>query len=379
MRDLQKRKVQNMAEVKLKDLTKHFGQVVAVDALNLTIHDKEFFALLGPSGCGKSSTMRMIAGLEEVTAGDIFFDEVRINDLNPRERDIAMAFENYALYPYLNVYRNIAFPLEIRKISKDEIDRKVRKVAGLMGLTDILGQNVKSLSGGQQQRTGVARALVREPAVFLLDEPISHLESELRTNMRTELRRIHKDIKITNIYVTHDQAEAMTMADRIGVMNLGKLLQVGTPQEVYSNPVNEFVAGFIGEPAMNFMNCQISSANDQLKLEINGKKIDAPPYYQSTLKSFAGRDLRLGIRPSDFECFEAEERNDLLEGDVIFIEPRNENVLINIKTGDFNIIAQAVSSFKRELKTKIYLKLKEDAIYLFDPESGKNLNRLPGG
>jgi len=368
-----------MAEVRLANLTKHYGSVVAVDSANLTIHDREFFALLGPSGCGKSSTLRMIAGLEEITAGDIFFDGVRVNDLKPRDRDIAMAFENYALYPYLNVYKNIAFPLEIRKVPKDEIDRKVKRVAGLLGLGDILYQNVKSLSGGQQQRTGVARALIREPAVFVLDEPISHLEAELRTNMRTELRRIHQDVKVTTVYVTHDQAEAMTMADRIGVMNLGKLLQVGTPQEIYASPANEFVAGFVGEPAMNLLDGQLVSTDGRVRFEIGGKQIDVPPRYRDSISRIAGDGLRIGIRPSDVQCFEAEIGLDLLAGEIVFAEPRNENVLLNARVNDFQVYALADSSFKPRPKTKVYLKLNEDAVHLFDPVSGDNLNRGPGG
>ena len=368
-----------MAKVVLKDLYKEYGKVIAVEWLNLTIYDKEFFALLGPSGCGKSSTLRMIAGLEEITEGDIFFDELRVTDLSPRDRDIAMAFENYALYPYLNVYRNIAFPLEIQKLPRGEIDRKVREVTKVMGLTDILNQNVKSLSGGQQQRTGVARALVREPSVFLLDEPISHLEAELRTNMRTELRRIHEDIKVTTVYVTHDQAEAMTMADRIGIMNLGKLQQVGTPQEVFVNPVNEFVAGFVGEPSMNFLDCSLETEGDRLSLVTDGKKIAFPERYLKAVTEPRERKLRLGIRPSDIECFATDDQEGLIPGEVVFVEPRNEKVLINTDIGGTQVIAQVDSSLKPDLRTRIYFRLIDKAIHLFDPESGDNLNRVTGG
>jgi multiple sugar transport system ATP-binding protein len=368
-----------MAKVVLRNLRKNYGEVLAVDSVNLTIEDKEFFALLGPSGCGKSSTLRMIAGLEEITAGDIFFDERRVTDLSARDRDIAMAFENYALYPYLNVYRNIAFPLEIRKVPREEIDRKVRGVAKFMGLTDILKQNVKSLSGGQQQRTGVARALIRDPSVFLLDEPISHLEAELRTNMRTELRRIHEDIKVTTVYVTHDQAEAMTMADRIGIMNLGMLQQVGTPQEVYSNPVNVFVAGFVGEPSMNFLDCLLEKKDERLDLKVDGRRLGFPKQYQEAIRELEGGDLRLGIRASDIGCSAVEDQDGLLMGEVVFVEPRNEKVLINIEIGGTEIIAQADSSFKPKTKTTVYLRLVEKGIHLFDPTSGDNLIRAPGG
>jgi ABC-type sugar transport system ATPase subunit len=345
-----------MAEVRLAKLTKHYGPVVAVDSVDLTIRDRELFALLGPSGCGKSSTLRMIAGLEDITA-----------------------FENYALYPYLSVYRNIAFPLEIRKVPAAEIDRKVRRVAGFLGLEAILDQNVRSLSGGQQQRTGVARALVREPRVFVLDEPFSHLEAELRSSMRTELRRIHQDVKITAIYVTHDQAEAMTMADRIGVMSMGKLLQVGTPQEIYSNPASEFVAGFVGEPAMNLLDGRIVSTGDQPTIDLYGKQIAVPPRYRDAVGSFRGGAVRFGIRPSDIRCVEAETGGGLQAGEIVFAEPRNESVLLNVRIEDCEIFALAPRSVRPKPKTRIYLELDEDAVHLFDPKSGANLNRGSGG
>jgi multiple sugar transport system ATP-binding protein len=377
MRGLQEGKAKEVAEVKLTKLTKHYGSVLAVDEVDLTVQDRELFALLGPSGCGKSSTLRMIAGLEEITEGDIHFDGVRVNDLSPRDRDIAMAFENYALYPYLSVYKNIAFPLEIRNFPRDEIDRKVRRVAGFLGLDKILDQNAQSLSGGQQQRTGVARALVREPRVFVLDEPFSHLEAELRTSMRTELRRIHHEMRITTIYVTHDQAEAMTMADRIGVMNMGKLLQVGTPQEVYREPANEFVAGFVGEPAMSLISGRIVAENGQPMIELDGQQIKMPGRYRQIVKSYKGKTVRLGVRPSDVRCCEAKTRGDILQGTVVFAEPRNENVLINVEIGSFNIFALA--PHKPEPQAIVHLKLNMDAVHLFDPETGANLSRAQRG
>lgn len=367
-----------MAEVRLAKLTKHYGPVVAVDSVDLTIRDRELFALLGPSGCGKSSTLRMIAGLEDITGGEILFDGVKVNDLAPRDRDIAMAFENYALYPYLSVYRNIAFPLEIRKIPRDEIDRRVRRVAGFLGLEAILDQSVRSLSGGQQQRTGVARALVREPRVFVLDEPFSHLEAELRASMRTELRRIHQEARITAIYVTHDQAEAMTMADRIGVMNMGKLLQVGTPQEIYSNPATEFVAGFVGEPAMNLLDGRIVAAGERPVIELYGKQIEVPPRYRGAIASFKGTAVRLGIRPSDIRCVEGETGGSLA-GEIAFAEPRNESILLNARIKDREIFALAPRSLRPKPRTQIYLELDEAAVHLFDPRSGANLDRGSGG
>lgn len=367
-----------MAEVRLAKLTKRYGPVLAVDSVDLTIKDRELFALLGPSGCGKSSTLRMIAGLEDITSGEILFDGVRVNELPPRDRDIAMAFENYALYPYLSVYRNIAFPLEIRNLPKDEIDRRVRRVAGFLGLDPILDQNVRSLSGGQQQRTGVARALVREPRVFVLDEPFSHLEAELRASMRTEMRRIHQEAKITAIYVTHDQAEAMTMADRIGVMNLGKLLQVGTPQEIYANPASEFVAGFVGEPAMNLLDARIVGDGERPMVELQGKQIAVPPRYRSAVAAFKGAAIRLGIRPSDIRCTGTDAGGGL-PGEIVFAEPRNESVLLNARVGSSEIFALAPRALRPQPKTGVRLEIDEAAIHLFDPKSGVNLDRGAGG
>jgi len=368
-------------KVILKNLCKKYGDVNAVEDLNLEIKDKEFFALLGPSGCGKSSTLRMIAGLEEITKGDIYFDDIRVTDLPPAERNIALAFENYALYTHLNVYKNIAFPLKIRKIPSEEIDKRVKEIAKFMQLTDILNNNVRFLSGGQQQRVGVARALIRRPAVFLLDEPISHLEAKLKESMRTELLRIHNDLKVTTIYVTHDQAEAMSMAERICIMNFGKIQQVGTPKECYGNPVNEFVAGFIGEPPMNLLNASILTENNFLKLEVFSKKINFPEKYASVFKKYNSslngkKIVKLGIRPGDIRCFNTNKEDNTIEGEVNFIEPRSEGkFVINVKIGDFYLLVKTDGTFKPELNTKIYLKFIEDNIHLFDQNTGINLNR----
>jgi len=373
-----------MPDVILKNIFKKYGKnVLAVESLNLLIKDKEFFAILGPSGCGKSSTLRMIAGLEEVTNGDIYFGGTRVTELSPAERDIALAFENYALYTYLNAYQNIAFPLKVRKIPQKEIDRKVREIAELMNITDILETNIKFLSGGQQQRVGVARALIRKPVVFLLDEPISHLEAKLKESMKVELRRIHDDSKVTTIYVTHDQAEAMSMADRICIMNEGKKQQVGKPKDIYNNPANEFVAGFVGEPPMNILNATILNKGGCLKLKIFGENINFPDQYMPALKGdkkrLKGRTVRLGIRPADIRCFKTKEKDGLIEGEVYFIEPRNEEKLnLDVKIGDFNILVKISKKFNPELETKVYLQFNEDYIHLFDIDSGINLNRTMG-
>ncbi len=243
-----------MSSVRLENITKIFPpNVVAVNNVNLKIEKGEFFVLLGPSGCGKTTTLRIIAGLEKPTKGRVYIDEQDVTDLPPRKRDVAMVFQTWALYPHMKVYDNIAFPLKLRKVPKDEIDRKVREVAKLLRIEELLDRYPKQLSGGQQQRVALARALVRNPRVWLMDEPLSNLDALLRVQMRAELKRLQKELKITTVYVTHDQVEAMTMADRIAVMNAGRVLQIGTPHEVYHYPKTKFVAGFIGSPPMNFI------------------------------------------------------------------------------------------------------------------------------
>ena len=240
-----------MATIELRHVWKKYGEVQAVRDLSLTCRDGEFMCLLGPSGCGKSSTMRMVAGLEKITAGDLLMDDRRVNDVPARDRDIAMVFENYALYPHLNVFDNIAMPL--RRLARREIDLRVREVAEILSITPLLLRRIQNLSGGQKQRVGIGRAIVREPRLFVMDEPISHLEARLRADMRTELKRLHHRLGVTTLYVTHDQLEAVALADRIAVMNLGELQQVGSPSELFDFPANEFVAGFIGSPAMNIL------------------------------------------------------------------------------------------------------------------------------
>src|ERR1022692_3735848 len=246
-----------MAEVALRSVVKRFDAVEAVRAIDLDIANDEFVVLVGPSGCGKSTTLRMIAGLEEVTSGDIYIDGELVNDLPPKDRDIAMVFQNYALYPHMTAYENMSFGLRLRKFSKAEIRQRVENAARILDITELLDRRPKALSGGQRQRVAMGRAIVRNPKVFLFDEPLSNLDAKLRVQMRTEIKKVHQTVKTTTVYVTHDQVEAMTLADRVVVMNHGTIEQVGTPQELYHNPATRFVAGFIGSPAMNFMPCRI--------------------------------------------------------------------------------------------------------------------------
>lgn len=366
-----------MTRVLLKNVSKVYGKhAPAVDSINFHIKDKEFFSILGPSGCGKTSTLRMIAGLEEITSGDIYFNDTKVNNLSPAERDIALAFENYALYPFLNVYQNIAFPLQIKKVAKEEVDKRVKGLAKDMGLSDILYDNVQSLSGGQQQRVGVARALIRRPSVFLLDEPISHLEAKLKEQMRGELRRIHSEAKVTTIYVTHDQEEAISMSDRICVMDKGKVQQIDSPKGIYNYPANEFVASFIGEPPMNLLNASIINKDDILVISINGQNIKLPDQYVTKINQLKGREVTVGIRPSDIKCFTTKQRPCLLSGELYFIELRDkDHQILYIKFGDCDLFVKCKIDFCPKIGTNIYMEFDESRIHIFDKETKMNINR----
>src|SRR5262244_844532 len=258
-----------MADVSLRNVTKRFDAVEAVRSIDLDIPDNELVVLVGPSGCGKSTTLRMIAGLEEVTSGEIFIGGEIVNDLPPKDRDIAMVFQNYALYPHMTAFENMSFGLRLRKFSKTEIRQRVENAARILDITDLLDRRPKALSGGQRQRVAMGRAIVRNPKVFLFDEPLSNLDAKLRVQMRTEIKRVHQKVKTTTVYVTHDQVEAMTLADRVVVMNNGRIEQVGAPQDLYHNPKTRFVAGFIGSPAMNFIPCRLEQNGAGLKVRIS--------------------------------------------------------------------------------------------------------------
>jgi multiple sugar transport system ATP-binding protein len=287
-----------MAEIKLNNIIKRYdNKVTAVHDFNLDISDKEFIVFVGPSGCGKSTTLRMIAGLEEISEGELVIDERVVNDVAPKDRDIAMVFQNYALYPHMNVYDNMAFGLKLRKFSKDEIDKRVKEAARILGLEQYLDRKPKALSGGQRQRVALGRAIVRDAKVFLMDEPLSNLDAKLRVQMRAEITKLHQRLQTTTIYVTHDQTEAMTMATRIVVMKDGRIQQVGSPKEVYDTPENIFVGGFIGSPAMNFLNGTLEDGF----FKIGDMKIAVPGGKMKVLqdKGYTGKEIVLGIRPED--------------------------------------------------------------------------------
>src|SRR5437016_2121365 len=266
-----------MAGVTLRNLTKTFKSVVAVDNVSLEIKDKEFLVLVGPSGCGKTTALRMVAGLEEATSGEILIGDRLVNDVSPKDRNIAMVFQNYALYPHMTVYKNMAFSLKLRRTPKGEIERRVKAAADILGIGDLLDRKPKQLSGGQRQRVAVGRAIVRQPEVFLFDEPLSNLDAKLRVNMRAELIKLHERLDATMIYVTHDQVEAMTMGDRIVVMRNGFIQQVGPPMEVYNQPQNQFVAGFIGSPPMNFLDARLVTDNGGVAVDLQGMRLPLPP------------------------------------------------------------------------------------------------------
>jgi multiple sugar transport system ATP-binding protein len=294
-----------MAEIVLDAVTKEYADgTVAVSDLNLDIQDGEFVVLVGPSGCGKTTALRMIAGLESISGGTLSIDDRVVNAVPPKERDIAMVFQNYALYPHMTVYDNMAFGLKLRKLPKEEIDRRVREAGDILGLDELLQRKPKALSGGQRQRVAMGRAIVREPKAFLMDEPLSNLDAKLRVQMRTEIARIQHDLNVTTIYVTHDQVEAMTMGDRVAVIRKGKLQQVDTPQRLYDYPVNLFVAGFIGSPAMNMVEASLSTSNGAAIIEFGGQKLSVPPEVVAShagLARFEGKNVVVGLRPEDIE------------------------------------------------------------------------------
>ncbi len=299
-----------MSEVVIKNLRKVYdGNVLSVHDFNLTIKDKEFIVLVGPSGCGKSTSLRMVAGLEDITSGELYIDGKLVNDVAPKDRDIAMVFQSYALYPHMTVYDNLAFALKLKKVPKEEIDKKVREVAEILDITKYLERKPKALSGGQRQRVAIGRAMVREPKVFLMDEPLSNLDAKLRNQMRAEIIKLRQRINTTFMYVTHDQTEAMTLGDRIVIMKDGYVNQIGTPQEVFNKPVNLFVAGFIGMPVMNFFDgCKLLLENGVYYAEIRGVKFKLSEFQQKALKQNGQQpcDIVAGIRPQHITVGEGE-------------------------------------------------------------------------
>jgi multiple sugar transport system ATP-binding protein len=363
-----------MASIRWENLTKDFGKVIAVNNLNLECGDGEFLCLLGPSGCGKTTTLRMTAGLETPTSGTIYFDEQPINHLSPRERKIAMVFENYALYPHKSVYKNISYPLELQGMHQKDIDAKVKHAAHMLEIDMLLDRSPRQISGGQKQRVGIARALVREPSAFMMDEPLSHLDAKLRAYMRAELKRLQKEVGTTTVFVTHDQLEAITMADKVAVMNLGFLQQVGPPQELYQQPENVFVARFIGDPAMNLLPCEIRGEGDRMALVGEGLNFIVPPEVSGKVREKAtNKELLLGVRPQHIkisadEAVRSNGRN-ILCGTVYISELLGTELLVHVKIGREMVQAVTSDDVQVEMNNPISLEIPPDRFFLFDAKT----------
>ncbi|MET1159737.1 MAG: ABC transporter ATP-binding protein [Thermoprotei archaeon] len=361
-----------MAKVELRDIVKKFGSVVAVDHVSFKVKDGEFFVLLGPSGCGKTTTLRIIAGLEDPDEGYVLIDDQIVNDVPPNKRDIAMVFQNYALYPHMTVYKNLAFPLENMGLSKQEIDKRVREVAKLLHIDHLLDRKPGQLSGGEQQRVALGRALVRRPRVFLMDEPLSNLDAKLRVYMRAELKRLQKELKITTIYVTHDQVEAMTMADIIAVMNKGRVMQIGEPRELYYKPANTFVAGFIGSPPMNFFDATFIAKEDNYMLDAGDFKLALDPDIGNIVEKSLGSEgeVIVGIRPEHMEIYDKPVENSI-PSEVYVIEPLGSETVINVRIGNriFKVVTKSDISYS--IGTKIYVRPVMKHIHIFDKKTEK--------
>lgn len=363
--------------VTIENVTKIFGKrVIALNNVNIKIRPGEFFALLGPSGSGKTTLLRCVAGLERPDKGRIIIGDKVVYDaekrifIPPKDRDVAMVFQNYALYPHMKVFDNIAFPLKIRKYPMSEIKKRVHEVAMLLRIDDLLDRYPRQLSGGQQQRVALARALVRNPKVFLMDEPLSNLDAKLRVYMRAELKKLQKDLKITTIYVTHDQVEAMTMADRIAVINEGRVQQIGTPDELYHKPSNIFVAGFIGSPPMNFFDSVIKIEEDKVIIDVHDFKLTLPADYKPLLERYDGKDVILGIRPEHFLVASKEEEN-TIKAEVYVTEPLGAETILNLKVGSKIFKVKAPPYLKVNIGDKIIVKPLMDKIHLFDAATEK--------
>lgn len=359
-----------MASVHISSVWKYYGKTEAVRDLNLDCRDGEFMCILGPSGCGKSSTLRMLAGLEHISAGDIHFGERRVNDLPPKDRDIAMVFENYALYPHKSVYDNIANSLRLRGLDKSTIDQKVKKAAALLEIDQLLDRRPVELSGGQKQRTAIGRAIVREPELFLFDEPIAHLDAKLRAHMRGELKLMQRELGTTMIYVTHDQLEALSMADRVAVMHEGVLQQFGTPQEIYNQPVNEWVAGFIGEPPMNFLDCALVDESGEILLR-HADFTNALTAQQVALirSKSPGGAVRLGLRPDEISITTASDA-DAIPARVLVTEPLGGDMLVDVALGDSKLLVKTKPDFQADMGDDCYLTFDRERWHIFDGETG---------
>jgi len=358
-----------MASVTFQNVVKKYGDVLAVNDLNIHVEDKEFLVLVGPSGCGKTTALRSLAGLEEITGGQILIGDRVVNDVAPKDRDIAMVFQSYALYPHLSVYDNMAFGLKLRKTPKDEIKRRVDEAAEVLGIQELLLRKPRQLSGGQRQRVAVGRAIVREPKVFLFDEPLSNLDAKLRVQMRAEISKLHQRLKTTFIYVTHDQIEAMTMATRIAVINKGVLQQLDTPQNLYDRPANLFVAGFIGSPAMNFFPAKVKKDGDKVSVDTGDFKVSIPATRAAPYKSLAGKDVIFGIRPENIHDPEFAPPNihgEKVSAKVDVTELMGNETLLYLLSGKHTFVGRVDPRSKLRVGNSTQVTFDMDSIQIFD-------------
>ena len=364
-----------MAQVTLRKVSKSYDQhVQAVKGVDLDIADEEFVVLVGPSGCGKTTTLRMIAGLEEITDGEIAIAGEVVNDVPPRDRDIAMVFQNYALYPHMTVFDNMAFGLKLRKFAKDEIKRRVDEAARILDIGTLLERKPKALSGGQRQRVAMGRAIVRHPKVFLFDEPLSNLDAKLRVQMRTEIKKVHQAVRTTTVYVTHDQVEAMTLADRVVVMNQGVIEQVGPPQELYHSPTTRFVAGFICSPAMNFLPCRIQTAGNQLTLRLTDKlALPVPPDRTERYSRFKDREMLLGIRPEHLTELKAQAKANVVRVDSLLdvTEPMGMEIMVHFRVNGTAVCGRVDPSVRAEAGEILPMSVDLNHMHLIDPDTGR--------
>jgi len=363
-----------MAKVELKGITKIYdGNVLAVEKSNVTIEDKEFCVFVGPSGCGKSTTLRMIAGLEDITAGELLIDGELMNDVPPKDRNIAMVFQNYALYPHMTVFDNMAFGLKLRKVDKAEIKRKVDEAAKMLDLTTYLDRKPKALSGGQRQRVAVGRAIVRSPKVFLFDEPLSNLDAKLRVTMRAEISNLHHRLQATMIYVTHDQIEAMTMGTKIVVMSEKRIQQIGAPLYLYNHPINKFVAGFIGTPPMNFFTLKIEEKDGKIVANEGAFTLVPTPEQQAKLKAYVGKEVYFGVRPEDLEYQAAPAAENNMQLKVTNKEPLGADTHVFVQVKDKTIVARVAPDVEVQLGESINFVPNMEKAKFFDYQTEVNI------
>jgi multiple sugar transport system ATP-binding protein len=361
------------ASVHFDDVSKTFGQVVAVDRLQLRVERGEFLVLLGPSGCGKTTSLRMLAGLERISSGTIRIEEQVVNELPPRARNVAMVFQSYALYPHLSVFDNLAYPLRIRGAPKASIAPRVQEVANLLQISELLDRRPKQLSGGQRQRVALGRAIVRHPAVFLMDEPLSNLDAQLRVHTRGELKRLQSELGVTTIYVTHDQAEAMTLADRVAIMRFGLLQQVGPPKEIYERPANVFVGGFLGSPGMNFLKGVVQSSAGALSWVASGHRLDLPADWQAPLEAArVDGEVLLGVRPENV-AFAAEGTDGALPAEVYVAEALGNETLVRLQLGGQELVARADATYEPAVGAHVWIRPDLRRAHLFDARTEQRI------